>query len=295
MSSLRNELKQSEAILSKRTKLRQAIENELQKLQSAIDNRLEAESAVAQAQIAEVVGESGGTVERAKKALNAALTAIEEHGTKLRALRKGIVETAPELARRYDGLNSELPGHLAAVTQSFTEEWNKAVSAFSQVLSRRSEIERLLGQKLALTEPTVSPVGLGDEVEKPQTLLAEIRESLDLIAGHAPVRHDPKGLFPVFDSRKVYVLTTHFADQSGPTLEPGTRVVECSLEPGWLDHLTAIGYAIPHVDTEQASAALLAQNKASRIRQQAEQQNEHGHPTLYPHDAGGVSRGGSIH
>jgi hypothetical protein len=63
-------------------------------------------------------------------------------------------------------------------------------------------------------------------------LRMKIRESLDLIAGHAPARHDPKGLFPAFDRQRVYVLTTPFADQSGPTLAPGTRLVECSLQPG---------------------------------------------------------------
>jgi hypothetical protein len=99
----------------------------------------------------------------------------------------------------------------------------------------------------------------------------------------------------VFDRRLIYTLTQAFQDQSGPELQAGARVIETSFDGPWLAHLTAINFAVPHVSPEEASASQLAQNKVLRIRQQAEQQNEHGHPTLYGHDGGGVSRGGSIH
>jgi hypothetical protein len=159
------------------------------------------------------------------------------------------------------------------------------------VLGKRLAIEKNLGRKLNLSEPT--PVTPDAETLAsmfgPAELLTVVMTHIESAASKPVSRNpDSANILKPFDRRKVYVLSQPFQDASGPRLEAGTMVVESSLEPGWLDLLVGVGNAVPVADPRLQTAqdaALNAMHRAAEATRERQRMSDIHAPAMSNIDA----------
>ncbi len=266
--SLRSETKAAENVLAARGKRIAAIASEVSKLTEFLALLLAAETCLQEAEASEAVGEaSTGTVAKARARVEAIRRDIEAVSSRLAGLRRSAASYGPEMAQRHDALAGEIPERNRALAEAFTAEWKDATERFALMLSKRAAIEKVLGQKLTLPNPTPTDFDLG-EVAKPDQLLIALNQAVQS-AGAVAVETgpDPRGILKPFVPGALYVMDRDFQDSTGPTLQASTLVIEASLEPGWLAHLVRIGDAIPATDSVRSAAVAAAHS--ARINQQA--------------------------
>lgn len=284
-TKMQTEIKAADAVIARREKIRGAIAKDVEALGRLAQKLIDAEQAERDQEVRLALGDDAMEAKSPANPKSEKVRAeIAGYANRLQGLRSAFLGLAPRLNERRRAIAGELPEHNEKVDSDFSEEWTKAVAAFSRVVGKRAAIERSMGRKMNLREP-VATIPQAHEIAdalRPQTILDQIRDALESLISNPPDRYpDPDNGLRPFDPRKVYELTRDFQDTSGPGLQAGTLVVESMLDAGWLDFLAGVGNAVPFVDPgigESRNAARMAvlQIQAEQRESRAEEPNPTG-------------------
>lgn len=263
--SMKSALKDAGALMARRDKITKAIAREVGKLGETVERLAEVELGLREVNAKKLLGEATESDGNgAEKELRACRTEIDGLSENLAALRGQLPKMAPATMERYRALEAELPAHNAAIEEEFRREWAKAVANFSAALAKRALVEESIGRKLQLTEPNAASASVSaSEMGAPKEMMKTLRGHLESLTSSAPPRYAAfETVMRPYDSRpyKIYVLGKAFQDQSGPVLQAGTKVIEQMLEPGWLDHLVAVGDAFSMPDPAAANSCEIRQS-----------------------------------
>jgi hypothetical protein len=263
-NKMQSAIKAAEGQTAKRQKVVAILNSEVRKLSDTAGRLTEAGNAFADRAADRLI--SGSTEEVADDTVTRVRSEIKRAGVTISGLRSAVRGLIPGFIEASRSIASELPAHHQGIESAFRQDWEKAVSTFSVMLGRRSEIERALGRKLDLASPAaVMPdPQLVAEALRPMELLASIAPYLEAAAAtvFVPSSEKAKG----FDADRVHILDRPYLDNDGLSLDAGTPVVEECFSPGMLRLLVEVGHAYRAEDPRIATTRHIANGEILRAR-----------------------------
>src|ERR1035437_6487420 len=170
-------------ILSRKEQIEGAIRDGVTSLAELIETHMRTSREFCRQEAAQSIGEAAPGLEKGRKAAADARSALDQASLKLNGLRTALGQMGSSLVENYEVLSTELPGHFAAITSSFSEEWHCALTAWNLALGRRRALEALLDQELDLPEPVPAPVTLSADTTRPSETLFSLEKAIKNIAG----------------------------------------------------------------------------------------------------------------
>lgn len=192
-------------------KIGAAIESGESAVPAAITKKLVAESALADIEAREALGQAkSGAGDKAKRALSEAREQLDAIAARVLGLRRLRDAKLTELLEAHARIEDHTVAFSQEAAREFEAEWMQAVQEFGKTLGRRAAIEDALGTPLQLPEPTPvsDEVAGADELALPKQILTRLELAARTIEQAQRASINDRRVPSAFDPEAVYEFRT---------------------------------------------------------------------------------------
>jgi hypothetical protein len=240
---LQSALSQAEGLLARHAKTADAMRLTEESLAPAIERAAEAQKELARQEAAVALGQADnadGTV----KARDRAEAVVHDLSRKLTGLRVSLAEMEITLAAAELALTPHLQPFFSEVESEFRKEWDGHAAQWAGILGRRVAIEKAIGHRMTLLEPTPVDVKAATDLLRVSGTRDNLRGAItDLRARRVQASRDSQAKI-AFSPNQVFEIRQH-AYYAGKTFRAGERIVAGVVGAAALQYLLRSRRVVP--------------------------------------------------